>query len=45
LRTELGTKVRVENGPGFRGRIVLEYFSRDELDRICERLAPKDVLT
>jgi ParB family chromosome partitioning protein len=40
LRTKLGTKVKVENGAGFRGRIVIEYFSRADLDRLCEQLAP-----
>jgi len=40
LRGALGTKVTVETGkrPGS-GRIVIEFYSRDDLDRILEKLA------
>lgn len=44
LSDELGTKVAVRNGRNFQGRIVIEYFSREELDRLVDRLAPREVL-
>lgn len=37
LRERLGTRVRI-HARGERGRIVLEYFSRDEFDRIFDLL-------
>jgi len=40
LREALGTKVSVEPGPkGDTGRIVIEFYSQDDLDRILSRLA------
>jgi ParB family chromosome partitioning protein len=42
LRGQLGTAVQVRNAPGYRGQIVIEYFDRTDLDRLCERLAPRD---
>ncbi len=44
LRAKFATKATVQNGEGYRGRIVLEYFNRPDLDRLCELLAPKDKL-
>lgn len=44
LRARFATKVSIVNGPGYRGKIVLEYFNRSDLDRICEQLSPKDEL-
>jgi ParB family chromosome partitioning protein len=44
LRESLGTKVRVENGAGYRGRIIVEYFGREELERLYALLAPKATL-
>lgn len=46
LREALGTKASVQNvsGPEYRGKVVLEYFSRDELDRLVEALAPRETL-
>jgi ParB family chromosome partitioning protein len=41
IREHLGTKATVQPGPGAGGRIVLEYFSREGLDRLCEALAPR----
>lgn len=41
MRTQLGTPVRLRNRAGYRGRIVIEYFSRAELDRLIEHLAPR----
>jgi ParB family chromosome partitioning protein len=40
LREELGTKVAIRNGRGYRGQIVIEYFDRAGLDRLCAKLAP-----
>jgi ParB family chromosome partitioning protein len=40
LRERLGTKVSIHNGAGFRGQIVIDYFSRDDLDRLLELIAP-----
>lgn len=41
MREHLGTKASVVPGPGATGKIVLEYFSRESLDRLCELLAPR----
>lgn len=41
MREHLGTKASIVPGPGATGKIVLEYFSRDSLDRLCEVLAPR----
>ncbi|MFT7542710.1 MAG: ParB family chromosome partitioning protein [Gammaproteobacteria bacterium] len=37
-----GTKVVIQNQDGFRGKIVLEYYGREDLDRLIEVLAPQD---
>jgi ParB family chromosome partitioning protein len=44
MRLHLGTKVQVRNNPGYRGQIVVEYFNRADLDRLCEVLAPRERL-
>lgn len=44
LRERLGTQVHVRNASGFRGQIVIEYFNRPDLDRLCQQLAPRDEL-
>lgn len=44
LREALGVKVSLKNGPKYRGTIQLEYANREELERLCDRLAPKDEL-
>jgi ParB family chromosome partitioning protein len=41
LREALGTKVAIRNGRRYRGQIVIEYFDRAGLDRLCAKLAPK----
>lgn len=38
LGESLGAPVRIESKPNGRGRLVIEYFSLDELDGILERL-------
>jgi ParB family chromosome partitioning protein len=45
MRQRLGTKIQLRNNPGFRGQIVIEYFNRTDLDRLCQLLAPRDELT
>lgn len=44
IRARFASKVAIQNGEGYRGRIVIEYFNRTDLDRICGLLAPKDLL-
>lgn len=44
LREALGVRVSLKNGPKYRGSIQLDYANREELERICDRLAPKDEL-
>ena len=44
IRTRFASKVTIQNGEGYRGRIVIDYFNRTDLDRICELLAPKERL-
>lgn len=41
MRAHLGTKVQLRNGPGYRGQIVIEYFQREDLERLSEVLAPR----
>jgi ParB family chromosome partitioning protein len=36
LRLYLGTRVRIQTGEGKKGKIVIEYFSEQELDRLVE---------
>jgi ParB family chromosome partitioning protein len=38
LREKLGAKVAIRHGKGGRGKLVIEYFSLDELDGILERI-------
>ena len=40
LRERLGTKVAIRNGAGYRGQIVIEYFDRSTLERVCDSIAP-----
>lgn len=40
LREHLGTKVTIRNGKGYRGQIVIEYFDRPTLERVCESISP-----
>ena len=41
LRESLGTRVSIQNSKGYRGKIVIDYFDRPGLDRLCQTLAPK----
>ena len=44
LREALGVRVQLKNGKGFKGSIQLDYSSREELERICDQVAPKETL-
>lgn len=44
MRQHLGTKVHLRNNAGYRGQIVVEYFNRADLDRLCQVLAPREPL-
>ncbi len=44
LRTRFATKVTIQNGEGYRGRVTVEYYNRADLDRVCDLLAPPDTL-
>ena len=44
LREALGVRVQLKNGKGYRGSIQLDYSSREELERLCDQLAPKETL-
>lgn len=41
LRESLGVKVTLRNGKRYKGSITLDYGSRDDLERICDLMAPK----
>ena len=45
IEQRLGTKVQLRNNPGFRGQIVIEYFNRTDLDRLCQLFAPREELS
>jgi len=40
LRKALGTKVNLRHHPSGRGRIEVEYFSDEELDRLIDKICP-----
>lgn len=44
MREHLGTKVQLKNGPGYRGQIVIDYYQREDLERLLAILAPKPSL-
>lgn len=44
MRRALGTKVRLDNRAGYRGQIVVDYYSREDLERLLIQLAPKPEL-
>jgi len=41
MRESLGTKVTLQPVGEARGRIVIDYYDREALDRLCEILAPR----
>jgi len=44
MQDHLGTKVTLHDQGGKRGRIVIDYYTRVDLDRLCEILAPRQTL-
>ncbi|HKX46719.1 MAG TPA: ParB/RepB/Spo0J family partition protein [Planctomycetota bacterium] len=44
LTKRLGTRVQVRNRPGYQGQIVIDYFGREELDRIFALIAPRETI-
>jgi ParB family chromosome partitioning protein len=41
MRAHLGSRVRIRNRPGYKGKIVIDYHDRADLDRLIELLAPR----
>ena len=41
LREALGTRVAIHNSRGYKGKIVIQYFDRAGLERLCAKLAPQ----
>ena len=44
MQIHLGTKVTLANRDGYKGKIVIEYYGREDLDRLLSILAPKETL-
>jgi ParB family transcriptional regulator, chromosome partitioning protein len=44
MRDHLGTKVQVHNKKGYRGQITIDYYGREDLDRLLGVLAPRESL-
>lgn len=44
MREHIGAKVELQKGKGYRGRIVVHFNGREDLERITELLGPKDLL-
>jgi ParB family chromosome partitioning protein len=40
MQDHLGTKVTLKNRDGFEGQVVIEYYGRDDLDRLIQHLSP-----
>lgn len=41
LMEALGAKVSVQNRPGYRGQLVIEYHGQEDLNRLLDQLAPQ----
>lgn len=44
LRRRVGAKVEVRNRSGYRGQITIHYSGREDLERLCNAIAPKETL-
>ena len=44
MQIHLGTRVQLQNKEGFKGRIVIEFYGREDLDRLITLLAPEEEL-
>lgn len=42
MQDALGTRVSLRNQEGFRGQVVIDYFSREDLERVLHRIAPPE---
>ena len=42
IRRALGVKVKVQDRGNYRGQVTLDYSDRDSLERVVDRLAPRD---
>ncbi|MDH4330231.1 MAG: ParB/RepB/Spo0J family partition protein [Candidatus Moranbacteria bacterium] len=43
VENELGTKVRIRKSGGEGGKIVIEYYSQEELNGIMDKIAPREL--
>ncbi len=44
MQIHLGTRVKLHNRDGYKGRISIEYYGRDDLERLIKLLAPEEEL-
>jgi len=44
MREHLGTKVELKNKKGYRGQITIDYYGREDLDRLLGILAPRNTV-
>jgi len=44
MQIHLGTKVQLQNREGYKGKIVIDYYGREDLERLLEFLAPREVI-
>lgn len=44
MQIHLGTKVSLVNREGYKGKIVIEYYGREDLDRLIAILAPQETI-
>lgn len=42
MQIHLGTRVSLANREGYKGRIVIDYYTREDLDRLVDVLAPRE---
>ena len=42
IRRALGVRVKIQDRGGYKGQITLDYSDRDSLERVVDRLAPRD---
>jgi ParB family chromosome partitioning protein len=42
MQIHLGTKVQLQNREGYKGKIVIDYYGREDLERLLEILAPRE---
>ena len=42
IRRALGVRVKIQDRGGYKGQVTLDYSDRDSLERVVDRLAPRD---